>query len=258
MIEARRIPILTYHSIDESRSVISTTPEVFRRQMKRLHETGIRGVSLETLSRSLITSKEFPVNSVALTFDDGFQNFYTTAFPVLEEYGFTATVFLVTDHCGKKNDWPGNPPGIALKRLLSWAEVRELRSNGIEFGSHTRTHPDLTRLSEPQVRRETVESKDAIENTIGGTVTTFAYPYGKFNARVRDIVAQTFDVACSTNLGTASVESDRFSLERIDAYYLSRPWVFDSLSSKRFDRYMKFRQTLRDVKGQVSEKLSIN
>ncbi|MEO8042853.1 MAG: polysaccharide deacetylase family protein [Acidobacteriota bacterium] len=226
--------------------------------MKRLSETGIRGISLETLSRSFAANKGFPENSVVLTFDDGFQNFYTTAFPILHEYGFKATVFLVTDHCGKKNDWPGNPPGLASEKLMSWSEVRELKSNGIEFGAHTRTHPDLTRLSETQVKRETVESRDAIENAIGVKVTTFAYPYGKFNGRVRDIAAQNFDVACSTNLGTATVESDLFSLERIDAYYLSRPRVFDSLSSKTFDRYMKFRQTLRDVKGQVSEKLSIN
>ena len=258
MIEARRIPILTYHSIDESGSIISTAPDIFRRQMKRLSETGLKGISLETLAASAAKKKGFPKDAVVLTFDDGFHNFYTTAFPILEEYRFEATVFLVTDHCGKKNDWAGNPPGLASEKLMSWSEVRELKLNGIDFGAHTRTHPDLTRLSETQVKREMTESKDAIENAIGGMVTTFAYPYGKFNGCVREIAAQNFDAACSTNLGTASVESDLFSLERIDAYYLSRPKVFDSLSSKRFDRYMKFRQTLRTVKGQVSEILSIN
>ena len=218
----------------------------------------MRGISLETLSGYVAEKKGFPRNTVVLTFDDGFQNFYTTAFPILEQYGFKATVFLVTDYCAKKNNWPGNPPDLASTTLMSWSEVRELKSSGIDFGAHTRTHPDLTRLSEAKVKGEIVDSKDAIENAIGRTVTTFAYPYGKFNGRVREIVSQNFDAACSTYLGTASVESDPFSLERIDAYYLSRPRVFNALSSKSFDRYMKFRQTLRDVKGQVAEKLSIN
>jgi peptidoglycan/xylan/chitin deacetylase (PgdA/CDA1 family) len=258
MVEARRIPILTYHSIDESRSIVSTAPDIFRRQMKRLSETGMNAISLEAVSGYLADKKGFPGNTVVLTFDDGFQNFYTTAFPVLEQYGFKATVFLVTDYCGKKNNWPGNPPSLASHELMSWAEVRELRSNGIEFGAHTRTHPDLTRLTDVQARREIVESKDAIENAIGCPVRTFAYPYGKFNRPVREIVSRNFEAACSTNLGTASVESDRFLLERIDAYYLSRPRVFDALPSKGFDRYMKFRQTLRNVKGRVAEKLPIS
>lgn len=255
MTEPGRIPILTYHSIDESRSIISTAPDVFRRQMKSLSDNGLRGISLETMLRSATSSNAFPESSVVLTFDDGFRNFYTTAFPVLQEYGFKATVFLVTDHCGKRNDWLGNPPGLATERLMSWAEVREVKSSGIEFGSHTRTHPDLTRLSETRVKREIVESKDAIENAIGGPVTTFAYPYGKFDECVRKLVAQNFDAACSTNLGIANAESDRFELERLDAYYLSRPRVFDSLSTQSFDRYMKFRQALRAVKARVTERI---
>ena len=258
MAAAKRIPILTYHSIDDSRSVVSTAPDVFRRQMKHLSETGLRGISLEALLAHAADKRAFPADSVVLTFDDGFRNFYRTAFPILDQYGFKATVFLVTDYCGKKNNWPGNPPHLASMPLMSWAEVRELKSNAIEFGAHTRTHPDLTRITETQVKRETVESKDAIENEIGGKVTTFAYPYGRMNRRVKEIVAENFDAACSTNLGTTGVDSDLFSLERIDTYYLSRPWVFDSLLSKRFDRYMKFRQALRDVKGRFSEELSIS
>ncbi len=248
-----KVPILTYHSIDESGSIISTAPEVFRRQMRHLSENDYQVVSLDALVKSVIENKTPSPKTVALTFDDGFQNFYTTAFPVLEEYGFQATVFLVTDFCGKNNDWAGNPPNLPPSRLLSWQEIKELRDYGIEFGSHTRTHPDLTRISVAEATCETVESKAAIENALGTKVTTFAYPFGKFNMSVRAIAEKTFEAACSTNLGKMQGTSDYFSLERIDTYYLSNPKIFASLSSKTFDRYLRFRQSLRGFKSLVSQ-----
>jgi peptidoglycan/xylan/chitin deacetylase (PgdA/CDA1 family) len=246
------IPILTYHSLDENKSVISTAPDVFRRQMNRMSEMGLRGISLQTLSESLIANHAVPKGSVVLTFDDGFENFYTTAFPVLEQYGFKATVFLVTEFCGKNNDWENNPSKIPPSKLMSWSQVKELDSRGIEFGSHTKTHPDLTRITEAVAEREIVESQAEIEDALGRPVTAFAYPYGKFNNSVRQIAAQRFSSACSTNLGKAGADSDLFSLERIDAYYLSRPLVFDSLSSSMFDRYMQFRQAMRSIRATIS------
>lgn len=247
-----KVPILTYHSIDESGSIISTAPEVFRRQMKHLSEADYRVVPLNALVKAVSENKMLSPKTVALTFDDGFQNFYTTAFPVLEQYGFQATVFLVTDFCGKNNDWAGNPPDFPPSRLLAWQEIKELRDYGIEFGSHTRTHPDLTKISNSEATRETVESKAAIENALGTKVTTFAYPFGKFNIAVRACAEKNFAAACSTNLGKMQGTSDFFSLERIDTYYLSNPKIFAALSSKTFDRYLQFRQSLRDFKSLVS------
>lgn len=247
-----KVPILTYHSIDESGSVISTAPEVFRRQMRHLSENDYHVVSLETLVKSVIENKTSSPKTVALTFDDGFQNFYTTAFPVLEQYGFKATVFLVTDCCDNQNVWEADSPDIPTSKLLSWTEIKELHKCGIEFGSHTRTHPDLTRISNAAATREITESKAAIENALGAEVTTFAYPYGRFNTAVRAIAGKTFAAACSTNLGKIGRTSDFFSLERVDAYYLSEPKVFNSLSSKTFDRYLRFRQSLRQLKSLVS------
>ena len=252
MTQNRSIPILTYHSIDSHGSVISTAPDVFRRQMKRMSEMGLQGISLKTLSESFNGNNAVPENSVVLTFDDGFENFYTTAFPVLEQYGFHATVFLVTEFCGKTNDWENNPSNLPPSKLMSWSQVKELASRGIEFGSHTLTHPDLTRISAAQAERELLVSKGAIEDATGRPVAAFAYPYGKFNKSVRQIAAQSFSSACSTNLGKARADSDPFSLERIDTYYLSHPLIFDSLSSSMFDRYMKFRQAMRSVRATIS------
>ncbi len=154
-----RIPILTYHSIDTSGSVVSTAPEVFRRQMKSLSESGYNVVALNNLVEVLANKQTYSPKTVALTFDDGFQNFYTTAFPILKEYGFQATVFLVTDYCGKYNDWGDNLPKLPRSKLLSWQEIKELNKYGIEFGTHTRTHPDLTKIAASRVEGELFESK---------------------------------------------------------------------------------------------------
>ncbi len=243
-----RIPILTYHSIDTSGSVVSTAPEVFRRQMKSLSESGYNVVALNNLVEVLANKQTYSPKTVALTFDDGFQNFYTTAFPILKEYGFQATVFLVTDYCGKYNDWGDNLPKLSRSRLLSWQEIKELNKYGIEFGTHTRTHPDLTKIAASRVEGELFESKRVIEDSLGCGVTTLAYPYGNFNESVKQIAEKNFQAACSTNLGKVQRESDFFSLERIDTYYLSKQIIFNALSSNAFDRYLQVRQILRDFK----------
>jgi len=251
--KAIKIPILTYHSIDESGSVISTKLEVFRRQMEFLNENGYNVVSLGNFLEFSNEENSLPPETVVLTFDDGFQNFYTSAFPVLEKCGFKATVFLVTDYCGKHNDWAGNPAALPPSKILSWNEIKELNDYGIEFGAHTRTHPDLTRIRDAQIESEIAESKSAIENALGSEVKTFAYPFGKFNRSAKQIAEKMFKAACSPNLGKVNRSSDFFSLERVDAYYLSNPKIFNSLSSKTFDRYLRFRQSLRDFKSLISQ-----
>lgn len=244
-----KVPILTYHSIDESGSVISTAPEVFRRQMRYLSENGYQAVTLNEFIGSLSENKTPFLKTVVLTFDDGFQNFFSEAFPVLEGFGFRATVFLVTDFCGKNNDWAGNPPELPPSKLLSWDEIRQLHKYGIEFGGHSRTHPDLTKISNSRLAGEVRESKAMIEDHLGGEVATFAYPFGKFNLPVKQAVADSYKAGVSTNLGKVRAGSDLFSLERVDTYYLSNPKIFSRLSSQTFDGYMFFRQRLRDLKA---------
>jgi len=243
------IPILTYHSIDESGSVISTSTDVFQTQMKLLADANYNVISLSELARILTAKEGLRAKTLVLTFDDGFQNFYSEAYPVLEQYGFKATVFLVTDFCGKFNDWAGNPPELPRSKVLSWGEIREMDRYGIEFGSHTRTHPDLTRLPVEQGKSEMSESKMAIEDALGRKVETFAYPFGRHNAEIKQIAKENFTAACSTNLGKVRPDSDFFSLNRLDSYYLKNPRLFVMLSSKAFDRYMQFRQAMRIVKS---------
>jgi peptidoglycan/xylan/chitin deacetylase (PgdA/CDA1 family) len=250
--QANKIPILTYHSIDQSKSVISTAPDVFRRQMKRLSEMNYQVITLKHLIELIAEKKAISAKTVALTFDDGFQNFYTQAFPVLAEFGFKATVFLVTGHIGRYNDWARNPADLPHSKLLSWREIKELSGSGIEFGAHTVTHPDLTKISDVKMKREIIESKALIEEKLGIETKTFAYPYGKFNTSVKQISAAAFQASCSTNLGKMRKTSDFSALERIDTYYLSNEKIFNALSSNSFDFYLKFRQIMRRFKASVS------
>ncbi len=246
--QTSKIPILTYHSIDESGSVISTSPDTFRKQMQFLAGADFNIVSLKTLGESLLENAALPPKTIVLTFDDGFQNFYTSAFPVLNEYNFPATVFLITDYCGKFNDWAGNLLTLEPSKLMDWDEIKELSKNNIEFAAHSRTHPDLTKLNTDKAAREIVESKLVIEERLGVEVTDFAYPYGNYNLPVKQLTEKHFRTACSTRLGKVQAGDDLFSLKRVDTYYLSNDRVFNSILSPNFNLYLNFRQILRDLK----------
>jgi len=147
---------------------------------------------------------------------------YRSAFPVLQDLGFTATVFLTV--CAQ----PRHSDGRAM---LSWPEIREMDQAGITFGAHTLSHPDLTQLSRKQVVHEVTTAQRIIEDTLGKPVTTFAYPFGRYDQASRATVAQSFDLACSDRLGLVHAGSDPMALERVDTYYLrgrlgwlSRAW----------------------------------
>ncbi len=250
--ESLRIPIITYHSVDGSGSVVSTSPALFQRQMKYLSDAGYTSLPLRELVSLLKEGSNLPNKPVVLTFDDGFKNFYSHAFPVLSEYNFCATVFLVTDFCGGHNDWNGNPPELPRSELLSWSEIKVLNDAGIEFGSHTKTHPDLTKLSRVEAEAEITASKAAIEDALGKEAVTFAYPFGRHNRAIRDIASANFNASCSVALGKMTEHSDFSSLERIDAYYLGNQRLFEMLPSKTFDRYMSVRHFLRSAKSFVN------
>lgn len=238
MPDSRRA-ILTYHSLDDSGSVISAHPEVFARQMELLADSGTRVVRLSELGGA-------PEPALALTFDDGFQNFAEVAAPVLACRGFPATVFLVTDYCGGNNNWPSQRPRIPRLPLMSWSTIAELSRAGLEFGAHTATHPDLAQLDETAAGQEILSSKKRVEDATGKAVAAFAYPYGSMPVAARRVVAENFAVGCSTRLGFVTESSPPEALERLDVYYLSRLSLFRNLFSPPARWYLGFRGALRE------------
>jgi len=238
------IAILAYHSLDQSSSVLSTAPHIFAEQMKILYDAGVKVISLRDVADVMQTCST-PATQVVITFDDGFRNVYEHALPVLQIYGFKATVFLVTDYCEKTNSWPGQTVMIERDLLLGWREIQEMSREGVSFGSHTRTHPDLRKISIQQAEEELAVSKKDIEDAIGLHVDTFAYPYGAYDAPLRNLVTQYFRLACSTHLGFVKRDSDLFALERIEMYYFRSLWLFRHLFSPATSAYLGIRKQLR-------------
>jgi peptidoglycan/xylan/chitin deacetylase (PgdA/CDA1 family) len=151
-----------------------------------------------------------------LTFDDGYRDFYTHAFSVLKEYGFTATVFLPTSFIDNKK------VGLKGKKHLSWPEVRELKKMGIGFGSHTVTHRQLIELDEATIRSELKVSKEKIEDEINGEVKNFSYPYrfpehnNIFVGRIKELLNNCgYICGTGTRIGTTHQPAEKMILKRI-------------------------------------------
>jgi peptidoglycan/xylan/chitin deacetylase (PgdA/CDA1 family) len=249
---ASALPILTFHAVDDRSSVISFAPGLFSRTLSRLHQSGFRSVGLLEAAARLRNGDPLPERAYVVTFDDGYRSVYEEAFPVLQRYAITATVFLTV---GKQRDeHPGQRlPSLDQRPMLAWNEIREMLRAGIHFGAHTLTHPDLTRLTLEPLEREIVESKKTIEDALGSSVESFAYPYGRYDARSRELVRRHFSCACSDRLGFAGPRSDVFALERIDAYYLRGVTGIAVMSNRWFPWYIKARALPRKLRRRMQK-----
>ena len=158
---------------------------------------------------------------IALTFDDGFANVFQYGLEPLAQYGFRAMQFLTAGLIGRLNEWEIQE-GEARQPLMDETQVKEWLAAGHEIGSHTLSHPFLTRLSPQQAREEISASKKNLEDRFGRPVRHFCYPYGDWNAAVRDLVmAAGYETACTTEFGVNTGATPPFVLRRILARYQS-------------------------------------
>jgi peptidoglycan/xylan/chitin deacetylase (PgdA/CDA1 family) len=218
-----RIPILMYHSIselDDSKRHpyyrTATAPRIFDRHLKFLNDNGYRTTSLSNAVRCLRGPGGDAKKTVVITFDDGFQDFYTNAFPALSRYGFSATMFLPTayiDRDARKFN------GV---ECLTWSQVRELQNAGMQFGSHTVTHPQLKNLDLKNLDDEIRCSKQRIEEELGCGVASFSYPYAfpetdtAFQQQLGGLLQEHgYENGVSTIIGTADRADSRFFMKRL-------------------------------------------
>lgn len=243
-----RIPILMYHSIsDEIGSrhpyyETNTSPRVFRQQMDYLHQNGYSTIAPEDAVHAL-NSNTALAKSVVLTFDDGYHDFYTEAWPILREYKMKATIFIVTGFTSDGSSFKG-------KDCLSWNQLKELHSAGIDVGSHTESHPELRFMNPVQINGEIGRSKQTIEQRIGAPVRSFSYPYAfpESNPWLRSFLRQTlekhaYENGVSTILGTARRSSDRFFLPRIPVNTWDDLAFFEAKLNGAYD-WLHFPQSL--------------
>jgi peptidoglycan/xylan/chitin deacetylase (PgdA/CDA1 family) len=217
------LPILMYHSISgvEETGVhpyyrVATSPSRFDEQMRWLAEGGWRGLSLEEALPMFLNGQCDDSRPVALTFDDGFRDFYTAAWPLLQRHQFTATMYLPTGFIGSRR---GSFRG---RECLTWNEVRELRGSGIRFGSHTVSHPVLHQLAWQAIESELSISKACLEQELGEEISSFAYPYAypqedaPFTERLTEVARGRGYRSCVTTVvGLARGGDDPFRLRRL-------------------------------------------
>ena len=251
----QRLPILTFHTLDNPPSVTSFSPRLFQLGLTSLHENGYRTISLLEAADCLRMKKSFPEKSFVITFDDGYETVYKVAFPILQDYGMSATIFITVGENGSHQD-EEKLPSLEGRSMLNWREIQEMKRWGIEFGAHTLTHPDLTRLPRDRMEMEICESKKIIENVLSTPISCFAYPYGRYNDRVRELVRKLFVCASSDKLGFITPNSNLYTLERVDAYYLRTDPLFNLMLTGWFSWYIRacraprwIRRTVENILG---------
>ena len=206
-----RVPILMYHRITDLPENASASdrdykipPAQFEEQLRYLRDNGYQSIRLYDLIRYLQGGDPLPEKAVILTFDDGYRDNAVTAFPLLQEYGLTATFFVNTQ-----------PISDEYPAYMTWEQVEQLGRAGMDIESHSHSHPKLTALSEDEVLREVRVSKELIEKHTGKEVRFFSYPYGHYNQQVVDIlVSEGFSGAVTLRAGTAQKSAALFELAR--------------------------------------------
>lgn len=219
-------------------------PGRFERQIDALLAAGFRFIGETAFLDSLDGRREQSDREILLTFDDGYRVLLDRAVPALEARRVPALVFLVSAFAGRRNSWELDLPGRHFMHL-GWDEIRDLGKRGFAFGSHARTHPDLTRLSPEDLREEIAGSKREIEDALGGSVRTFSYPYGRMNDLVRRETERAGYRAAFTLYPPRSARGDRYALRREGI------WVIDSTASIKAKLGTGLPFLVEDVKGRM-------
>ncbi|NTU85296.1 MAG: polysaccharide deacetylase family protein, partial [Chloroflexales bacterium] len=180
---------------------LSVTPEQFSAQLDWLHAAGYQAIRMDAMAACMRGEGPCPARAVALTFDDGYLDAYTTALPILQQYGYSATFYIVSGFVGQ--------PGY-----MGWDEIRALRSAGMEIGSHSLTHPDLTTLGLDDLRAQVAQSGAEIAAAIGAPVVSFCYPSGRFNDTIIAVTGESGYTSATTTISDGP-QDNPFTLPRL-------------------------------------------
>jgi peptidoglycan/xylan/chitin deacetylase (PgdA/CDA1 family) len=194
----RTLRVLMYHKVNDlPNNRMSMPTGLFDEQMAQLKELGYTVVDLDAVLAHYGEGAPLPEGAVLITFDDGYRDFADSAWPLLQRHGFGATVFLTAGEVGGTSRWDRELGGDFP--LLGWKEVRRLRSRGVEFGSHTVTHPSLLELSNAEIVRECARSRAILAERLGAPPTAIAYPYGDADPAIAHLAG-----ACGYTFGVTT------------------------------------------------------
>jgi len=205
--------IFMYHNIDippkEAKlKSLYVKPNKFEIQLKVLKKLGYNFVKTKDLENN-------PKKSILLTFDDGLKDFYDNAFPIIKKYDANAIVFVPAGLVGSFNQWDYEKLNVR-KKLMNWEEIKRVYKEGIEIGSHTLTHPFLTKIPKEMAKTEIQDSKKILEDMLSAEITCFCYPYGDYNGTIRDLVIEAgYKYAFTTKEGSLEQSDNFYEIKRV-------------------------------------------
>lgn len=241
-----RVDILMYHSISDTLGPTSIPPDVFKAQMSALAESGVPVVTMDDVADGIPGQYEY---SVAITFDDGFHDFAETAWPVLKGFGFRPIVYVPAGLIGLQECWDdcGEPP----RPIMGWDTIQNLAQEGVDFGSHTISHPDLRRLERSQVDKELIQSRTIIEEKLAHPIRHFAAPYGYVTPDIQHRITCHYSTSVGTRLGTANVSNSTHNMPRLEMFYFTDINRWKAQLNGQGHGYLVKRRTMRRVRQMV-------
>jgi peptidoglycan/xylan/chitin deacetylase (PgdA/CDA1 family) len=212
-------PVLMYHSISSPRGTafdrFCVAPELFAQHLAMFACKGYTAMTIGELAACRAGAALLPKRPLCVTFDDGFADFHEFALPALQDAGMPATLYIATGFIGGVSGWLQSA-GEGWRQMLSIEQIRDCDRVGIEIGAHTVTHPALDMLPRAAALEEVAASKTVIEQLLGKGITSFAYPFGYTNGRVRDLVATAgFTSACAVNYRISTEADDLLMIPRL-------------------------------------------
>ena len=202
-----KVLVLNYHMVNRMFISLAIDPEDFDWQMKYLVDHGYHTISIDELYDFLAGQGTLPDRPVLITFDDGYVDNYTNAYPILKKYNLKATIFIVTGFVSKRRGY------------LTWDQLREMEKNGIMAQSHTVTHAPLPELSDERIREELVESKRQAETELGHPVEFIAYPTGVHDLHIVGIAKEAgYKGGFTVKYGNVDRNSNVYAMERVPIF----------------------------------------
>lgn len=232
-----KIPVLLYHSIVSNGEVGNLNLSDFERQISFLYKHKYNSVHLNEINPS---SK----NQIVITFDDGYKDIITNVLPILKKYGFKATCFIVSNYLGKYNDWDLENRNYQKKELMNKNDIIEWIKNGMNIGSHSHNHKNLTTLNEKDLKNEIFYSKKFLENLFSIPINDFCYPYGQINSLAFNYVKEKYINGYTTN-------RSRFNLKNHDPHLIPRIDMGKKISNIKI--FLKLNTLYEDIKYNKNE-----
>lgn len=212
------VPVLCYHDVNPKQSNdLLLDPQKFKAEMQYLKDANYIPITMSEFYGFLRENKQIPEKSVLITFDDGYKGNYTYAYPILKEFNFKATIFMISDFVD--NDL-----------YLSKDELKELSNNGIEIGSHTAKHDNLSELNKASQITTMKNSKKSLETILGKPVDCIAYPFGKSNSYTREAAKEcAYKLGFNLNGKMADKSDNTYNIDRL---YISNSYSLQQFINK--------------------------